>query len=131
MAQAGGGSQKLCFVTIGATAAFDSLIKAVLSPEFIGALEDAGFSRLLVQYGQEGRRLFEECSLPSRGSKDHRVQIDGFDFDPEGLSPYMAAARDGGGAVISHAGTCSRPRPVLCRRLTAHRIRVYTRRTAS
>lgn len=100
-------SPKTCFVTIGATASFSSLIKTVLSAEVCKSLESLGYSRLLVQYGSGGKDLFDGCVKeisPLRSS----LGIDGFDLDKSGLSKHMREAKGrteaSEGVVISHAG---------------------------
>lgn len=94
---------KRCFVTIGATAAFDALIEAVLEPSVLSQLASAGYTQLLVQYGKDGRKLFENLTTGEE-QKSFGIGFAGFDFDANGLSDYMAQARDSGGCVISHAG---------------------------
>ncbi|KAI9788416.1 MAG: N-acetylglucosaminyldiphosphodolichol N-acetylglucosaminyltransferase catalytic subunit alg13 [Peltula sp. TS41687] len=54
--------KKTCFVTIGATARFDGLIKAVLSRAFLQSLAELHYTDLLVQYGAE-KSIFEEFVL--------------------------------------------------------------------
>lgn len=97
-------SSKLCFVTIGATAAFDSLLRAVLSQSFIEALVEFGYTDLQVQYGANGYSLFHQYSKqdPSVVSSGPKINITGFDFRKAGLGAEMGAARNG--VVISHAG---------------------------
>ncbi|KAK4908320.1 N-acetylglucosaminyldiphosphodolichol N-acetylglucosaminyltransferase catalytic subunit alg13, partial [Elasticomyces elasticus] len=51
--------QKLCFVTIGATAAFDSLIASVLSRDFLAALRAHQYTDVLIQYGIDGEAAYE------------------------------------------------------------------------
>jgi beta-1,4-N-acetylglucosaminyltransferase len=106
-------SAKRCFVTIGATAPFNSLIKAVLAPDFIRELQQAGYTELRIQYGDhEGEAIFRSRTaaldtewLASAGIK---LEITGFGFKQSGLREEMLAARgrpdDAGGMVISHAG---------------------------
>ncbi len=106
-------TRKLCFVTIGATAAFDSLIKAALSPPFLGALQAFGYSDLLLQHGEEGRAILKDfAAADSTDSKaKYGLTISGFDFNKRGLEQEMRAAKGhhGGaeGVVISHAGSGS------------------------
>lgn len=99
-------SRKVCFVTIGATASFASLIRAVLSNVFIMALSQNDYTDLVVQYGADGQLLYQSCikELTNAG-----IKIQGFGLDPQGLAPYMRDAKTGGdkgveGVVISHAG---------------------------
>ena len=113
---ADGKNRKVCFVTIGATAGFQSLIKAVLDIKFICALSYAGYSELRVQYGQDGGPIFNDFVEANRdvgdsttGSLIEGVLISGFDFKLEGLAEDMRDAKGGiddlvEGVVISHAG---------------------------
>lgn len=100
--------RKLCFVTIGATASFDALVSASLSPSFLDALAAAGYTDLLVQYGTEGRRILEAFVADAERSGQHGVAVSGFDFNRQGLGTEMRAAKGGNGAVegvvVSHAG---------------------------
>lgn len=105
--------QKVCFVTVGATATFDSLVKATLSPQFLEALKTYAYTDLRLQYGKDGQKLLEEFNESkatiSEGAQD--LSISGFDFNKQGLGSEMRAAKGGGnsveGVVISHAGTHS------------------------
>ena len=102
--------RKLCFVTIGATAAFDSLIKAALSPEFLQRLQTSGYTDLLLQYGKNGHVLLEDFRnrFGSKSEEEFGIKIIGFDFNKKGLGSEMRAAKGEGdrleGVVISHAG---------------------------
>ena len=97
-------SKKVCFVTIGATAAFDSLLKAVLNPAFLKALEKFEYTDLRLQYGTNGASILSEYSEKEKFASlsNFKVNVTGFDFKKEGLGAEMKAARDG--VVISHAG---------------------------
>ncbi|KAL8974163.1 MAG: hypothetical protein Q9197_001608 [Variospora fuerteventurae] len=99
--------QKICFVTIGATASFDQLLQAVLSGEFFQALEALKYTHLLLQYGKNGKRFLEELGNINR----HGIEISGFDFNTKGLGQEMwstKAAKDRAeGVVVSHAGSGS------------------------
>lgn len=104
---------KLCFVTIGATASFDSLIKATLSLDFLDALRTSGYTDLLLQHGTEGGSILQDF-LSSSGAildKQCGINIKGFDFNKQGLGVEMRAAKgsddEAEGVVISHAGTSS------------------------
>ncbi|KAA8649847.1 N-acetylglucosaminyldiphosphodolichol N-acetylglucosaminyltransferase catalytic subunit ALG13 [Aspergillus tanneri] len=106
---------KLCFVTVGATASFHQLLHAVLDQSFLVALHQFGYTHLLVQYGKDGRSLFEESlrqHLPGSTSH-HGLEIDGFDFNAEGLDEEMRLAQlnpaenRSSGLIISHAGSGS------------------------
>ena len=105
-----GPPSKTCFVTIGATASFSGLIKAVLSAEFCKALGAQRYTNLLVQYGQDGTNLYEQCLQQAREDADSGLEIHGFDIDKAGLGRYMRQAKgdrsnpDSEGVIISHAG---------------------------
>ena len=104
---------KRCFVTIGATAAFNSLVEAVLKPSFLEALRLAKFTELRIQYGDDGRRIFHEKVNKDKSDVKTLFGIDvsGFDFDQTGLEKEMRAAKgtsaETEGCVISHAGSGS------------------------
>ncbi|PPJ54766.1 hypothetical protein CBER1_04017 [Cercospora berteroae] len=103
-------SSKTCFVTIGATASFSGLVKGVLQQDFLEALERQGYTDLLVQYGEDGQRLFDSLIAPAKNSESGSIlNIKGFTIDKAGLAKYMKQAKgvDGGqeGVVISHAGS--------------------------
>ncbi|KAK3064748.1 hypothetical protein LTS18_004367 [Coniosporium uncinatum] len=103
---------KVCFVTIGATASFDALIQACFQPDFIVALAAANYTDLLVQYGRDGQRLFEELSSRQELKS---IVTRGFDFNSKGLGEEMRAAKgtkekgreSAEGVVLSHAGSGS------------------------
>ena len=99
--------QKVCFVTIGATAAFDQLLKAVLSSQFVQALQSLGYTSLRLQYGKNGQNILADLETQSDASK-HGVEITGFDFNTKGLGQEMWCTKAGEdrveGIVISHAG---------------------------
>jgi len=102
-------STKLCFLTVGATASFSALIEAAVSPPFLAALEAQGYTELSVQYGQDGKNLFEKCKAAAQ-STSPKVKVTGFDLDRLGLGKHMRRAKGGStkeaveGVVISHAG---------------------------
>lgn len=103
---------KLCFVTVGATAPFLGLLLSVFSPDFMEALSQAGYTHLLIQYGQNGQIYYENflTRYPPGSPERHGIEIDGFDFNPAGLKQEMRMAQinepEGrrGGLIISHAG---------------------------
>ncbi|KAF7188525.1 UDP-N-acetylglucosamine transferase subunit alg13 [Pseudocercospora fuligena] len=102
-------NRKTCFVTIGATASFSGLIKGVLSPDFLEALEKQEYTDLLVQFGQDGQELFNEHITAAKNSESGSlISITGFALDKAGLGRYMRQAKGVGareGVVISHAGS--------------------------
>lgn len=106
---------KRCFVTVGATASFTSLIRAVLEPTFLEALGKEGYTELRMQFGKGGKKTFDDYSwvLPDELKQRLGISITGFDFNKDGLREEMfAAKRTYGkskyagveGCVISHAG---------------------------
>ena len=103
-------SGKRCFVTVGATAPFNSLVQAVLAPQFIKRLEQAGYTELRVQYGDhEGEEVFQSrMKQLDESSGIHGVAISGFGFNRTGLRDEMIAVKGQSqhdeGMVISHAG---------------------------
>lgn len=131
-------SRRLCFVTVGATANFNSLIRAAVSPTFLDALAHNGYTDLLLQYGKDGDKILADA-LPSDATHENPddafrvvkgIRVAGFDFRKEGLGLEMLAARGSalgfqtGGVVVSHAGAFLRPLacPATYRPLTPHRI---------
>ncbi|KIV82995.1 hypothetical protein PV11_05057 [Exophiala sideris] len=106
-------SRKRCFVTIGATAPFNSLIRAVLTDDFIKALQQAGYTELRVQYGDhEGEAIFRQRTDDSKSLLvKTSFQITGFSFNKTGLKEEIAAVKGKSaadeGMVISHAGSGS------------------------
>lgn len=105
--------QKVCFVTIGATAAFDQLLRAVLSGRFLEALKTLGYTDLRLQYGKNGKQILEELnsSIASENVNRHGIGVTGFDFNTKGLAQEMWCTKAGDdraeGVVISHAGMLS------------------------
>lgn len=102
---------KVCFVTIGATARFDSLITAVLNSPFLQALQAMAYTHLSIQYGKEGANLYRDFVKvnPTGSEGQHGLEIDGFDFKTEGLrDQYKSVKGDqtarSTGVVLSHAG---------------------------
>ena len=104
---------KLCFVTVGATASFELLLRTVLDEPFLSALQQHGYTHLLVQYGKDGQPIFENFiqSNPPGSEACHGIEIGGFDFNPAGLREEMCLAQtntelgQNGGMIMSHAGT--------------------------
>lgn len=114
-----GRKTKVCFVTVGATAPFDALIKAIFEPKFLQALHDAGFTLLRIQHGHEGQDGFFQRLAGQPAVLDIcencKIDISGFGFNKDGLDAEIRAAKGIGGreakqvdmvegAVISHAG---------------------------
>lgn len=103
---------KLCFVTVGATASFELLLKSILGEHFLCALQKHDYTHLLIQYGKDGQGIFERFiqDNPPESEGCHGIQISGFDFSQEGLGQEMRLAQSDpssdqeGGMIISHAG---------------------------
>ncbi|KAI7334675.1 hypothetical protein KC354_g17948, partial [Hortaea werneckii] len=114
MATSSSSSPKTCFVTIGATASFAALIRSALSSDTLSALSRQGYTDLVVQYGQDGKELFDAAmqQVKTAATSSH-VNITGFDLDKAGLGKYMRQAKGSGsrgaggqeGVVVSHAGS--------------------------
>ncbi|KAI4277701.1 MAG: hypothetical protein LQ337_001575 [Flavoplaca oasis] len=106
-------TQRVCFVTIGATAAFNQLLQAVLDSLFLRTLQASGYTKLLLQYGKDGHSILEDfrAKVASGDADNHGIHISGFDFNKMGLGQEMSsvkAAEDRTeGVVISHAGSGS------------------------
>lgn len=104
---------KRLFLTIGATAPFNPLIRASLSHAFLSALQLASYTELRIQHGSEGAHILREADL-SNILSTYGISVTGFDFDKTGLESEMRAVKankDGApreeGAIISHAGSGS------------------------
>ncbi|KAF4550324.1 Glycosyltransferase family 28 C-terminal domain-containing protein [Elsinoe fawcettii] len=113
-----GKRRRTCFVTIGATAAFEGLIRAVLKADFLTALNRHDYTELIVQFGAGGESLFTTCQQDVRYNESsseqsllHGIKIEGFSVDTSGLDQYMRRAKAVSdenaieGCIISHAGT--------------------------
>lgn len=103
-------TRRECFVTVGATASFKGLIKAVMAPAFVAKLIELGFTRLVIQYGPD-LPLFNELKeiLDSQGLG---LAVSAFDFNNTGLGQEMRDCKANAGSskmgvVISHAGSGS------------------------
>lgn len=108
--------RKLCFVTIGATAPFDSLLSNVLDRHFLEALSQQHYTNLLVQFGKEGRTIFEKFTNEHPAGTEGRCGLDiqGFDFNKTGLEAEMRLTKTDEkrdceeGMILSHAGMNTR-----------------------
>jgi beta-1,4-N-acetylglucosaminyltransferase len=113
--------ERVCFVTVGATATFDALIEAVLSKPFVTELLETDFTHLIVQYGKDNLPLFDRLRLQIPADIRSKLKICGFDFKTEGLTDDMIRTRKmfdrrnttvlkrEEGLVVSHAGTIGHP----------------------
>jgi beta-1,4-N-acetylglucosaminyltransferase len=100
---------KLCFVTTGSTAApFGALLESVLSPTCLDALREAGFTHLLVQHGAAKYEYGEYANSARLYLKishaEQTLDIDGFDWNLDGLKAQYKLVHSSNGLVISHAG---------------------------
>lgn len=111
-----GGTRRVAFVTVGATAGFRPLLQEVLSEPFLAKLLDLGYTQLVIQCGPDGdfvkahipRRQWDE----SKGEGRFLQDIDVFAYTDE-MAKWMCLAgpgtdEDGGqrgyGVIIAHAG---------------------------
>jgi beta-1,4-N-acetylglucosaminyltransferase len=102
--------ERYCFVTVGATAAFDALIRAVLSPNFLSALAKHGYTNLLVQFGKDGRELFTTAAEATGRNGTHGIKVQGFDLTTKLREIMRIASGAAGrkeGVVVCHAGMSS------------------------
>lgn len=96
-------NDKICFVTIGATATFPALLSCVLSEPFIATLASLDYTHLHIQHGSEPGPSMLAAYLAAHPNPP--ILLTGFDFEPAGLMDEMADAHSG--VVISHAGSGS------------------------
>jgi len=100
-----------CFITVGATASFQSLFDSVLTHAFIDTLADLGYTNVKIQcgpdlwYAKYKARIIEE----SKESGWRGIKLALFDFNKLGLGAEMRGckAREGKsreGVVVCHAG---------------------------
>lgn len=125
--------QRICFVTIGATASFDQLIKATLSPGFLQALQASDYTTLSLQYGKNGQQILQEFreNVASGRQRDYGMDITGFDFNKQGLGQEMKTVKAGKnrqeGVVISHAGKMHDHHCVSIETDDPRRLRLHSR----
>jgi hypothetical protein len=104
--------RKVCFVTIGATAPFDALLSNILDRTFLEALGRQHYTNLLVQFGNEGRTIFQKFINEHPAGSEGRCGLDiqGFDFNKTGLEAEMRSTKKdekrdcAEGMILSHAG---------------------------
>lgn len=99
---------KRAFVTVGATAPFNALIRACLAHGFLQALKEHNFTELRFQYGKDGAHILQEVDL-SNIKATYGIDVTGFDFKTDGLryemTTLMSKDVQREGAIISHAGS--------------------------
>lgn len=98
---------KLCFVTVGATASFETLLEQVLTSDFLETLAARHYTHLLIQYGKDGDKVYNNF-LQSEISH-HGLTLGGFDFKPSiETEMIMTTEREKPqqerGLIICHAG---------------------------
>jgi hypothetical protein len=106
-------TEKICFVSVGATAKFDELIEAVLSDDFLDALGALDYTRIRIQYGESGIDFFaatiKKCQERHGGHVPHLIAVDGFQFAEDDFGQQMRAAKaENGrleGMIVTAAGT--------------------------
>lgn len=106
---------KLCFITIGATAGFNALVREVLSAPFLSALAANNYTDLLVQHGRHAETLFADWRAMNGLTVEQKygVHVTGFPYNLDGLAEELKAVKKDGsvsreeGVVISHAGMCA------------------------
>ncbi|QDS67885.1 hypothetical protein FKW77_008062 [Venturia effusa] len=106
--------EKALFTTIGATASFPSLIKAVLAPCFLRAASSHGYTKLVIQFGRGGEALFKESCVKAQRDGPYGLTVEGFDLTDDMMGEMRvvkASNREGRerqeGVVLCHAGTGS------------------------
>lgn len=120
--------EKICLVTVGATAPFNALVRAALAPQFLSSLSKHEYTSLVIQYGQLGPRHFTELASELKDEEKHGIEIHGFDFGrgaswsdllramkgdhtgwavagSEDKAKEKSSRRRARGVVVSHAGT--------------------------
>lgn len=104
-------SQKVIFVTIGATASFPQLIRAVLSPSFLRTASSHGYTKLITQFGRGGDALFKELCVKAQKEGPYGLTVEGFGLTDDMMGEMRivkASMREGKereeGVVLCHAG---------------------------
>ncbi|KAG7286337.1 hypothetical protein NEMBOFW57_008646 [Staphylotrichum longicolle] len=97
-----------CFVTVGATAGFRSLLEEVSSAGFLQGLAEHGYTLLDVQCGPD-QAAFDDRIAGLRNEDRHGVEVRSFAYTSE-MQEYVLACRGEqnvrpAGCVISHGGT--------------------------
>ncbi|KAJ4302561.1 N-acetylglucosaminyldiphosphodolichol N-acetylglucosaminyltransferase catalytic subunit alg13 [Collariella sp. IMI 366227] len=97
-----------CFVTIGATAGFRSLLEEVSSPPFFACLAAHGFADLHVQCGPD-RTFFAARVAALSEQQRHGLAVVSFDYTDEMTANILACRGEDGvrpaGCVLAHGGT--------------------------
>jgi beta-1,4-N-acetylglucosaminyltransferase len=99
--------RKACFVTVGATASFEALIRAVYDPQFLRSLADTGYTKLVVQCGKGGTKLCDALLSEALKHASFGITVSSFEFTQHMMQDMrIAKAEDGRdeGVVLCHAG---------------------------
>jgi beta-1,4-N-acetylglucosaminyltransferase len=98
---------KTAFVTVGATASFDSLVEAALQPSFLRTLAQNGYTRLVIQFGKSEAAFFKNYLY---NYADFSLHVEGFNFkagdfrDAIGQEVSAVDGKREEGMMIAHAG---------------------------
>ncbi|KAL2126905.1 hypothetical protein VTI74DRAFT_11639 [Chaetomium olivicolor] len=97
-----------CFVTIGATAGFRSLLEEVSTPAFLSCLAGHGYTDLRVQCGPD-LAFFADRVAALKDEERHGVAVVSFAYTDEMTANIVACRGEDGvrpaGCVIAHGGT--------------------------
>lgn len=95
---------KTCFVTVGATVGFRSLVTEMVTPKVVSALAKQGFDTLIVQCGPDFE-YFESIrpSDPEVIMEGHSVVSNVVEY-MRGCAPCDGPPKRGMGLIITHAG---------------------------
>lgn len=100
------GPGRTAFVTVGATASFQSLITEIVSPKCLEALSAVGVDRLIVQCGPD-YALFQSI-VPHPGPQSFDIHITGFAYTDDIHREMLKCARIPNvrrtGVIITHGG---------------------------
>lgn len=105
------GRAKVCLVTVGATAPFNSLIQEVLSRPFLAQLKKYDYTHLIMQTGKEGTPLYYRFieTHPPDSKITNGIKIKSVEYLPN-MAPFlrlglsdMVTERERG-MLICHAG---------------------------
>lgn len=94
-------SERCVFVTVGTTK-FDELVQGVDSLEFLTALQEKGYSKLVIQKGNGNYCPHVVVPLGQTHAKTQGIEIEYFEYTPS-LGDLISSAA----LVISHAGSGS------------------------
>jgi beta-1,4-N-acetylglucosaminyltransferase len=101
-------SRKTCFVTVGATASFEALIRAIYEPHFLHTLAEHGYTDLTIQCGKGGEQLCDLLLVKAKGQGPYGIRVVAFEFTQNMMLEMRVAKAEGEreeGVVLCHAGT--------------------------